>query len=408
MQTRILLLLTLITLVFASCEEEVVSPEIEINEPTTYNFSRDGQSTVSFGGQTTRIQMGEELISELKNFSSTEVVLNEMFANKTAAGDDVNPFGNSTLNESTKSIKSKVAASSDYFSANTVTAAKIKAEFESWMTAQVNEVFPHQNTLAEAGQAGQIADGSSARYVNAQGLEYNQVFGKSLIGGLMLDQALNNYLSPTVLDAGSNRADQEAGVTADGKPYTNMEHKWDEAYGYVYGTAADITNPNLTIGEDDSFMNKYIGRVNGDTDFATIAEDIYNAFKLGRAALVAGDYETRDAQAEVIQKELSKVIGVRAVYYLIQGSINVGNNEMGAAFHDLSEGYGFIYSLQFTRNPLTAQPYLTGEEVNAILVDLMDDGANGLWDVKVETLEDLAATIAAKFDFTVAQAASNN
>lgn len=408
MQTRILLLLALITIGFTSCEDEIVTPDFEINEPTTYNFTRDGQSTVSFDGQTTRIQMSEELVSELTNFTTSEETLLQMFANQTADGSDANPFSTSALNESTKSIKSKVAASTDYFSANTAAASQIRATFESWIAAQVDEVFPNENELAEAGKAGQIADGSSARYVNAQGLEYNQVFGKSLIGGLMIDQTLNNYLSPAVLDAGTNRADQEAGVVVEGKSYTNMEHKWDEAYGYIYGTSADETNPNLTIGADDSFVNKYIGRVNGDTDFANTADAIYNAFKLGRAALVAGDYDTRDEQAAIIQEELSKVVGVRAVYYLIQGSINIENAEFGSAFHDLSEGYGFVYSLQFTRNPATGQPYLSGDEVDALLVDLMDDGVNGLWDVKVETLEAIAETIAAKFDFTVAQAASNN
>ncbi len=93
----------------------------------------------------------------------------------------------------------------------------------------------------------------------------------------MVDQIVNNYVSTSVLDAGSNREDNDAGTVAEGKSYTNMEHKWDEAYGYAYGTAANTADPNLTIGADDNFLNKYIGRVEGDEDFAGIAAEIYNA-----------------------------------------------------------------------------------------------------------------------------------
>ncbi|MFK7934141.1 MAG: DUF4856 domain-containing protein [Saprospiraceae bacterium] len=402
MNTRLLLVFSMFVFSFAACDDDTTTPIVEIENPATYNFTRAGQSTVSFGGQTTRIQMGEELISALKTFDTTEDALLNMYANANA------PFSSADLNDSDKSIKSKTAASADYFSANTATAAQIKAEFESWMQAQVVEVFPNENELAEAGKAGQIADGTSARYINAQGLEYDQLVGKGLIGALMLDQTLNNYLSPAVLDAATNVADNDAEVVLEDKNYTSMEHKWDEAYGYVYGTAQDATNPNATIGEDDSFMNKYIARVNGDTDFTGIADDIFEAFKLGRAAIVAGEYELRDEQAAILQEKLSEMIAIRAVYYLIQGKINIENGETGSAFHDLSEGYGFIYSLQFTRKPNTDQPYFSGEEVDAFLTDLLDDGANGLWDVAPATLDNLAETIAAQFDFTVAQAASND
>lgn len=402
MSTRPLFIIASFIFALASCSEEemvVVEPTIEIDNPITYDFTRDGQSTVAFSGQTTRIQMGEELISAMKDFGATEEQLLDMFANENS------PFADAALNESTKSVKSKTAASEDYYSANTAASASIKAQFETWMRAQVTEVFPNENEIAEAGKPGQIADGSSTRYVNAQGLEYNQMVNKGLIGALMLDQTLNNYLGTAVLDAGTNREDNTAAVILDGKAYTNMEHKWDEAYGYVYGTAQDVASPNATIGSDDSFLNKYIGRVEGDSDFAGIAEEIYQAFKLGRAAIVAGDYETRDVQANILRKKLSEVIGVRAVYYLMQGKTNIENGDLGAAFHDLSEGYGFIYSLQFTRQPDSNIPYFTGEQVDAFLTQMLDDGANGLWDVQPQTLESIATDIAAAFDFSLAAAA---
>ncbi|MGC1516465.1 MAG: DUF4856 domain-containing protein, partial [Maribacter sp.] len=93
-------------------------------------------------------------------------------------------------------------------------------------------------------------------------------------------------------------------------------------------------------------------------------------------------------------------------YYLQQArpSLSQENPAYGTAFHDLSEGYGFIYSLQFTRKPNSNEPYFTKAEVDAFLVDLLDDGPNGLWDVEDETLETMATNIAERFDFTLAAA----
>ncbi|QLG46296.1 DUF4856 domain-containing protein [Costertonia aggregata] len=375
--------------------------ETAIENPATYSFARNGESTVNFGGQTTRIKMGEELISKLKDETTTETVLDAMFAHV----EGENNFSDADLNASDKNLRSKTAASADYFSSNATDQAMIRADFESWIKGQVDEVFPSWGTTATAGNAGQIPDATSTRYINAKGLEYNQLFNKGMIGALMIDQALNNYLSPTILDEGDNRANNDAGTPAEGKTYTTMEHKWDEAYGYVYGLNADSADPNADLGAD-SFLNKYIGRVEGDSDFVGIADEIYQAFKLGRAAIVAGNYTVRDEQAAIIKQKISEVVGIRAVYYLQQGknAIAQGPASFGTAFHDLSEGYGFIYSLQFTRKPNSNEPYFTKVEVDNFLTDLLDDGPNGLWDVETTTLEAMAAAIAERFDFTLAQA----
>lgn len=406
MTPRLLFLLSLLAIVALSACDDDEEPRPSIENPTTYAFERDGQSTVSYSGQTTRIAMAQELSSAVKSFTDTEVQALEMYANETAAGGDANPFSNADLNASTKSIRSKVAASADFFSANTAVSAAIKQQFTDWITAQYTEVSPNQNQLAEAGVAGQIADGTSTRYVNANGLEYDQMVTKGLIGALMADQLLNNYLGTAVLDAGTNVDDNDAGVVADGKNYTTMEHKWDEAYGYLYGAASDSADPRPTVGDDDSFLNKYLGRVENDPDFAGIAEDIYQAFKLGRAAIVAADYTVRDEQAAILREKISTIIGVRAVYYLQQGKQAFADGNTGGAFHDLSEGFGFLYSLQFTRQPDKDAPYFTGTEVTQMIDDLLGDGANGLWDVTPETLDAIANQIADAFPFTLAEAAN--
>lgn len=398
----------LFTSFLMSCGDDDPTPSITIDEPTTYSFTRNGSSSVSFSGQTTRIAMAEELISALTNSESTANSLAAMFDHQKDAVD----FSDSDLNSSDKSIKSKVAASTDFFSANTTGASAVKADFDAWIAAQATDVFPNWGTDASKGVAGAIQEsgGGSTRYINANGLEYNQVVAKSLIGGLMADQALNNYLGTTVLDEGTNRTDQEAGTVAEGKNYSTMEHKWDEAYGYLYGASQDVANPNNTIGSDDSFLNKYIGRVEGDIDFAGIAAEIFNAFKLGRAAIVAGDYTVRDAQAAIIRQKVSEVIAIRAVYYLQQGkaALEAANPDMASVFHDLSEGFGFVYSLQFTRNPAATEPFFTRTEVQGFIDTIYptDSQANGFWDVTPANLQTVSEAIAAEFDFTVEEAGS--
>lgn len=397
------LVLPLLTLALISCDNN--NDTTEIDAPATYDFSRNEASSVSFTGQTTRIQMAAELTSAMMDFdNTTEELLLEMYRNETAGGGDADPFQNADLNDATKNIKGKVAASTDYFSSNSQLSAEIKNQFELWLSAQVEEVFPNENSVAAPGQPGQIADGQSTRYVNGKGFEYNQLVGKSLIGALMADQMLNNYLSTSVLDAGTNREDNNDGTLAEGSNYTNMEHKWDEAYGYLFGNADNPSNP--TFGEGNGFLNTYLGRVDSDEDFAGIAEETFEAFILGRAAIEAGAYDVRDEQAQIIRENISTVIAVRAIYYLQSGKNALAQStpDYGAAFHDLSEAYGFIFSLKFSRVPNSDSPYLTSQEIDGMLDQLT--AGEGLWDVETNVLDEMSETIAAQFEFTVEQAAN--
>ena len=366
-----------------------------VEAPETYVFSRDGESTVSFSGQTTRIAMAQEITDALKDSDFTEASINQMFTEGTG-------FADVTLDTEDKQVRSKVAASEDYFSSNTVEATEIKEYFDAIITEQVNDVFPNFNSEASAGVAGGLVQESGdIRYINSQGVELNQLFAKGLIGGLMADQILNNYLSVDVLDEGTNEADNDAGILVDGETYTNMEHKWDEAYGYLYGAELDEALPVL---EADSFLNNYLADVDADTDFSGVANDIFTAFKLGRAAIVAGDYDLRDEQAEIIREKISLVVAVRGVFYLQDGK-NKLETDKASAFHGLSEGLGFVYSLQFTRKANEVAPYFTKDQVDGFLSDLLDEG-NGLWDdTTAVTLDEISEEIAGVLGFAVEEAA---
>ena len=391
--------LTISSLFFMSCDKDddpIVDPEPTV-APATYTFLRDGVTTVYYSGQSTRIAMGQEFISALKDESKTETQLDAMFDHQEGAAD----FSDTNLNASSKNIRSKTAASADLFSSNTTDATAIKNQFDSWISEQASDVFPYWSDDASAGSAGKIqeAGGGSTRYVNGKGLELNQAINKGLIGGLMADQMLNNYLGTAVLDAGTNTVDNDEKTLSDGKNYTTMEHKWDEGFGYLYG-ADNQENPTLGA---DSFLNKYLARVEGDPDFQGIAATIYDAFKLGRAAIVNNDYLTRDDQVDIIRENISKVIAIRAIYYLQQGKANLGT-DWASAFHDLSEGFGFVYSLQFTRKPGTNAAYFSTSEVNGFISTLTS--GNGFWDITAAQLDTMSNSIADRFGISVAQAGS--
>ena len=116
-----------------------------------------------------------------------------------------------------------------------------------------------------------------------------------------------------------------------------------------------------------------------------IANVIYDAFKLGRAAIVAGDYNLRDNQALIIKEHVDKIIAQKAVDYLLGGAETI---ESGApredTFHGLSEGYGFVLSLQFTS-------YFSNAEVNTMLDQMM--AGNGFWDISADDLNEMASQI---------------
>ena len=67
---------------------------------------------------------------------------------------------------------------------------------------------------------------------------------------------------------------------------------------------------------------------------------------------------------------------------------------MAEAIHDLSEGYGFVLSLQFALDG--GGNYLfTNSEVNNMLAIL--EAGNGLWDVDAAALVQMADDIDARF-----------
>jgi len=370
--------------------------DVAFQVPSTYVYERNDVSTVSYAGQTTRLSMAKEILGFLSVDSDKSVEEIEAAFAHVAGADD---FSTNELNESSKSVKSKVAASDDLFGSDALAKEAKQKELSDFLKKQVTEVVPNSEIEAAAGVAGFIG----SRYVSAKGLEYNQAFNKGLIGALIVDQVLNNYLGNNRISNEAYIADNTSETLVSGKSYTTYEHHFDEAYGYVYGDAS-VNGESPVTTEEDKFLFKYIAKVNGDSDFSGIQDQIFKAFKLGRAAVVAKEYDVLSDAIEVLQYQISKVIGVRAVHYLQAGKRDLAGEAYASGFHGLSEGYGFIYSLQFTRNPETDAPYFTFSEVNAMIAKL--ENGDGFWDLTDGVvLDEISDEISAKFDFTTAQAA---
>lgn len=385
-------------IVATSCSDNDDNIQNSVLVPETYTFERDGATTVDYSGQSSRLLMLQEMGNYIKNQGTANAVvdvttLTNMYVNSN------NPFSTSELNESGKQLRDKTAASKDYFvnlggGGSTVEQNNVRSFFATQFD---NANAASQGNDAAANVAGKYLDGSSTHLFAANGLEPQQVLLKGMMGACFMDQIVNNYLSTAILDEGTNRADNTNKVLVSGKNYTNMERKWDEAYGYIYGAGGG------------KYWDSYINQVDADSDFGTVKEEIELAFRKGRAAIVANNYSVRDQQVEIIKSKLALVPAVRAVYYLKEGKGKLVTDSGAKAFHALSEAYGLIMAIRYTQNPATEAPYMSKTEVDALLAELIA-GTNGLWDVDYlnSHLDDMASDIATRFGFTVEQAETVN
>tara|TARA_B110000240_G_scaffold126557_1_gene140876 strand:- start:8405 stop:9736 length:1332 start_codon:yes stop_codon:yes gene_type:complete len=339
-----------------------------VSMPAEFSFTADGYNTVSYGGQTARLDMASEMMSAIASTGTTADALMGMFAHD-AGGMD---FEDADLNASSKQIKSKTAA----YSTSGVQMA-IHASFDSWFIDYATNVAPivGTTTMAAAGSAGMAGN----RELNAKGMEYDQIAAKSLIGALCLDQVVNGYLSEGKIgDAVDN-------VTRDPNEDNNataMEHHWDEGFGYVYGKfGPDNVSGDL---DSDGLLGKYLNKY---PEWNTI---VFDAFKKGREAIVQNCSTVRDEQAQIIKETLSMVVAKRAQVYLDEAADN--DDLSPDYFHALSEGYGFILSLQFTYTS-DGTPYFSNAQVNSMLEQL--EAGDGFWDRSDDELRAMADQIQA-------------
>lgn len=308
------------SLLFSSCEkneEDTTTTEVE-ETATTYSFTRNGATTVDFSGQTTRLDMFDELSNYLKQgnegvtLSSTVMV--DMFRNQN------NPFTEASLNASTKNMADKtfqldVSVFEQYFL--NAAAASISA-----------------SDTASNGQAGIAYNADFSKYylVDAKGVEWRQVIEKHLMGALLYYQATSVYLGDDKIGNAVNNTD-----IVDGKNYTTMEHHFDEAFGY-FGVPVDFPVNINGIRYHGKYANKRNSVLGSNAK-------LMNAFINGRAAIVSNDMAAKESAIATIKVEWELVIAGSAIHYLNEAITNFSDDAIRS--HVLSEGLGFVRSLKY-------------------------------------------------------------
>ncbi|MFT7449777.1 MAG: hypothetical protein ACI9VN_000485 [Patescibacteria group bacterium] len=193
-------LLTLGALVlFSACSKDDENAET-YTVPTTYDFEN-----VSYGGQEQRIGQLAELTSYMKTANVANTALDVDRLKAMYANDPTLANWNGTYEDS-KQIKSK-------------TFEQVQGTFET--------LLEDMAATSQPGSLGGVvssANGEKNYLLNENGVEYTQVISKGLMGALLYYQAVEVYL-------GDGKMGSDNVTVTEGEG-TEMEHAWDEAFGY--------------------------------------------------------------------------------------------------------------------------------------------------------------------------------
>lgn len=318
--------------------------------PTTYTFERNGKTSVSFSGQTDRMNMLGEMTKLMKSANTPGTVIKSvdllnMYANENS------PFSDADLNGSTKQLKNKTAGGD----------SKIQGMFMDYMNriSAVSAATTSGVFNGADGTAGVVQSGSKAYLCDTNGVEYTQLIEKGLMGAVFYHQIQTGYL-------GDSKMDVDNQAIVEGKNYTKMEHHWDEAFGY-------FTNATNFPLDGKVYWAKYCDK--RDAELGS-NKAIMDAFLKGRAAITGKDLKTRDAQRVIIRRELQKVAIATAINYLKEAKGNIADDALRN--HELSEAIAFMSAI-----PYSHEPALTNVQVAA----LTDQLGNNLYKVKASDID---------------------
>ena len=350
-------LFSLLLLISVSSCDDDDSSSVDYDVPTAYDFEN-----VNYSGQLERLSMMTEITTYNKTANTAGTTLD---ANLLAAryANTADATWNNTYDDS-KQLRSKTLSS-------------VQGDFDAAFAAIA---AASQSTLAAAdGQAGVATsmDGTKQYLLNENGLEYTQIIEKGLMGACFYYQATAVYFGDDRMNVDNETVEPGEG--------TEMEHHWDEAFGYL---AVPRAFPTDTDGA--AFWGKYCN--DRDAVLGTNAE-IMNGFLKGRAAISNNDIPSRDEAIGEVRTAWERVVAGTAIHYLNSTVSNFEDNALKA--HALSEAVAFIYSLQF--NP---EKRATNETINGWLTRLVgstDFAAMNLYDTTIADLEAVNNEIADTF-----------
>ncbi len=353
-------LLSLASVLFVACEkktDDCACSPVENNLPETYNFEN-----VDHSGQDTRLDMLEEVINYMETANQGAAIdastLQDMFLNQNYT------WTNTDLNGSSKDLGSKVSPEAT----NLFTPI-----FQDLENASLS------GQTASNGVAGTMTSTSGkTRVFDANGYEPSELTEKLTMGAVFYYQATSVYLSSTKMNVDNETVEPGKG--------TDMQHHWDEAYGY-WGVPNNYGTPGFTYdiaAPYHRFWAKYTNVVNSHLD---VNSKLMKSFIKGRDAINRKDYATRDAAITEIRDTWEIVSAAMAIHYLNGAKANISDDM--ARNHELSEGAAFILSLKFNETQK-----MTDAEIDAIMANKL---AN-LYDVTVQDLNDIRDQIATAYN----------
>lgn len=340
--------------------------------PTTYEFTRNGETTVSFSGQNERLDMLAIIKSTLLNAGDSGAAISEQalldaFNNVDGNGGGLFPF------ESTKQLADKA----------------FQPDLDDRLFKQLFADAAAASTSGQQaanGVAGLITRESNSNtvLVDANGREFTQLIEKGIMGSVFYNQIYNTYFS----DARTGD-DVENTTLREGSNYNDMEHHWDEAFGY-WNPPLDFTSNWPSEREsEDRFWSHYSNIVDPSLGTNSI---IMEAFKEGRAAIVNNDLVTKNDTRTVIAENLELVTAATAVHYLNDALEAINSGNIGDAFHVLSEAWAFTNALRYNPNRKLS--------LDAIAEIMNQDlGADGnFWNVTPEGLNKAKDTLVTAYE----------
>jgi hypothetical protein len=221
-----------------------------------------------------------------------------------------------------------------------------------------------------AGKAGKDPSGKDLTkvYVSAEGIDYAELLQKFLTGAISVSQALDDYLDEGLGDDNT--------VAVSGKPYTALEHAWDEGFGYFgaardYGLRSDAEVAAQAWSDTDKdgaidLQREYTfghaanasKRDAGAAGQVDLSAQVWQALLGGRALIAGakGPLSSSDKSQLLAWRDQAALAWERAVSATVIHYSNKVQAQMAAAAADYdfyahakawSELKGFALSLQF-------------------------------------------------------------
>jgi len=333
-----------ILLGFQGCsDDDTPTPAYVI--PPTYSFEN-----VSYTGQSDRLGMMQEwkeymASSQTQGISLDAVKMKAMFENSEGSG-----FSRSY----TKQIKSK-------------TFEFVHNAFDL-LIDELAETS--QSTVAgSSGISGVITslDGTKSYLIGADGLDHAQIIEKGLMGACFYYQATSIYFGDDRMNADNETIEPGEG--------TDMEHHWDEAFGY-------LGVPKTFPADKDGlfFWGSYTDKRN---EVLSSNQTIMDAMLKGRAAISNNDLDARD-EAIMEARNIWELIAVgSALHYLNDGIANFDDKAISS--HGLSEAIGFVYSLQFNTTKKISNEQVG--ELLSLIAGSSSFNAMNLYETNVDNLQ---------------------